>query len=368
MLKRLYAHNFRTFVNFEWKPPPASVLVGVNGVGKTALLEVIWLLQEIVVDGRNVNDTPLRSAVTEWSSEAKQVIEVDLDYDDESYSYRLECNYEAARSELSEVLRAGPEVLYSSSQGKASLFGDDEPSLEPRTTIPFDRRRSFLAVLEPRPDNRRLVRFRDAVRSIWALKPNPQKLIADAGDESPELARDLANFASWYRGRVQEDPDAADKLRGDLRQVVPGFELLRLAPVAANVKELRVQFRFGPKSHELAWANLSDGQRQIIALYAVLRFGLPRASLIALDEVENYVAPSEIQPWLRAVADFARDGGRQLLVISHHPEAIDYLAADSIWRMWRDKEGGHSRIEPLEADRAAGESAYEAVRRDMADA
>jgi predicted ATPase len=38
MLKRIYIHNYRTFVNFEWEPPPACVLVGANGVGKSALV------------------------------------------------------------------------------------------------------------------------------------------------------------------------------------------------------------------------------------------------------------------------------------------------------------------------------------------
>ena len=41
MLKRIYLHNFRSFVNFEWAPPPASVLVGDNGAGKSALIEVL---------------------------------------------------------------------------------------------------------------------------------------------------------------------------------------------------------------------------------------------------------------------------------------------------------------------------------------
>jgi AAA15 family ATPase/GTPase len=39
MLRRLYIHNFRSFVNFEWRPPAVSGLVGSNGAGKSALME-----------------------------------------------------------------------------------------------------------------------------------------------------------------------------------------------------------------------------------------------------------------------------------------------------------------------------------------
>lgn len=363
MLKRLYVHNFKTFVNFEWRPPRAVVVVGPNGAGKSALLEILWLLQDVIVDGRSIDETALPSAATAWLDSTEQTVEIDLDLGGQPFHYQLVCRSERGKPELQEEVRAGGELLYSTQGGKASLFGDDPPSAEARTVIPFDRRRSFLAVLEPRPENRRLVQFRDAIRSIWALKPNPLRLGAPAMVESQSLDRDLANFAGWYRSRVAEDPDAAEALRADLRETLAGFVLLRLEPISADVKDLRARFGFGGKSHELGWARLSDGQRQLIALYGLLRFGLQKASLLALDEVENFVAPGEIQPWFRTVADLSATGGRQLLVISHHPEAIDYLAADSAWRMWRDQEAGHSRIAPLELDRSAGETAYDLVKR-----
>ena len=52
----------------------------------------------------------------------------------------------------------------------------------------------------------------------------------------------------------------------------------------------------------------------------------------------------------------------QLIVVSHHPESINYLAADSIWHMWRDTASGHTRIAPLKPNREAGEAAYEAAK------
>lgn len=365
MLKRLYVHNFKTFVNFEWRPPLASVVVGPNGAGKSALLEVLWLLQDVIVAGKSIEETSLPSSATAWLSEKKQAIEVEFELESQLFEYQLTCHSERGKSGLQEVLHGNKELLYSTEEGKALLFGDDPPSVTPRTTIPFDRRRSFLAVLEPRPENRRLVQFREAVRSIWAMKPNPLNLGKPAAEEARYLERDLANFADWYRSRVPEDPDAAERLRDDLRETLLGFEQLRLEPITPEVKDLRVRFGFGSKSHELGWAKLSDGQRQLIALYGLLRFGLRGASLVALDEVESFVAPSEIQPWLRAVVDLSATGQRQLLVISHHPEAIDYLAGDSAWRMWRDREAGHSRIAPLAPDRSAGETAYDLVKRGL---
>lgn len=361
MLTRIYVHNFRTFVNFEWEPPAACVLVGDNGAGKSGLIEVLQLLQDVIVKGASLEEGTSPSTRTAWLQEGKQSIEVELKIGDASYRYRFDSHGEQGRGGVHEELYGAGELLYRSAGGMVELFGD-MPNGTARTTIPFDRRRSFLSALEPRPDNTRLIAFREAIGGIWAIKPDPQRLGEAAVVESAYLDRDLGNFASWYRSRMPEDPDAADLLRSDLQRVIKGFSTLRLEPISPEVKDLRARFSFGGKSHELGWAMLSDGQRLLIALYGLLRFGFSKATLIVLDECENYVAPAEIQPWLHAVADAAAKRHQQLLVVSHHPESINYLAADAAFRMWRDQNAGHTRIGPLSPDRDAGETAYDAVK------
>jgi predicted ATPase len=364
MLKRIYVHNYRTLVNFEWRPPPVCVLVGENGAGKSALVEAIWLVRRVVVEGAGYLETGFPATLTAWAQDrerSEQTIEVEVDHAGESFRYRLGCQLRDGKPSIREELSASTGLLYRSDAGKVELFGEP-PSPSPRTTVAFDRRRSFISALEPRPENRSIMAFREAIHSIWSLKPDPQRLGADTEVEAVWLEPDLSNFASWYRSGVQEDPDAAVALRDDLKRGIVGFDQLRLKQISPDVKDLRVRFAFGGKDHELPWAQLSDGQRLLIALYGAFRFGFSQGGLVTLDEVENYVSPKEIQPWLRAVTDYMTEAGRQLLVISHHPEAINYMAADAAWRMWRDPTGGHSRIERLEPDLEAGETAYDLVK------
>lgn len=364
MLKRIYVHNYRTLVNFEWRPPPVCVLVGENGAGKSALVEAIWLVRDVVVEGKAYADTGFPTTMTAWSQEgdlSEQTVEVELEHRGDSFHYRLGGAVKEGKVSIREELRSSAGLLYRSEAGKVELFGEP-PNPAPRTTLPFDRRRSFISALEPRPDNKSIIAFRDAVQIIWALKPDPQRLGADTEVEALWLEKDLSNFASWYRSGVQEDPDAAAALRSDLKKAIVGFDQLRLKPIAPDVKDLRVRFAFNGKDHELPWAQLADGQRLLIALYGAFHFGFKQAGLVTLDEVENYVSPKEIQPWLRTVTDYMTSESRQLLVISHHPEAINYMAADAAWRMWRDPAGGHSRIEKLEPDLEVGETAYDLVR------
>ncbi|NCO53595.1 MAG: ATP-binding protein, partial [Deltaproteobacteria bacterium] len=49
---------------------------------------------------------------------------------------------------------------------------------------------------------------------------------------------------------------------------------------------------------------------------------------IFLDEPENYISLPEIQPWVMALSDACAEGFDQAVLISHHPELIDYLGAE----------------------------------------
>ncbi|MBI2898345.1 MAG: AAA family ATPase [Deltaproteobacteria bacterium] len=361
MLKRIHIHNYRSFVNFEWHPPSSCVLVGPNGA-KSSLLEVLWTLQDVLVVGKLHEETGFPSTCAEWLREPEQTIEVDLDSKDDGFLYRISYRKEGTSGRIREELRlANGGLLYRSADGKVELFGD-APAPAAKATIAFDRRRSFVSVLEPRPDNQKITAFREAVRSIRGVKPDPRRLGGAATGEAPTLERDLSNFADWYRGRVQEDPDAMTAMMSDLRDRIAGFQQLRLEPISPEVKDLRARFFFDGTSYELSWAKLSDGQRLLIALYGLLRFELAHAGLAVLDEIENYVAPAEIQPWLRVLLDSASAGGRQVLVLSHHPETINYLAADEAWRMWRDPASGVTRIGKLQPDLEAGVTAYDLLK------
>src|SRR5271169_4305702 len=112
----------------------------------------------------------------------------------------------------------------------------------------------------------------------------------------------MSNFASWYRHMTQERADAGSKLQDQLRQIIPGFESLDLRSAGANLRILAASFA-RPNSSPLelfriGFEELSDGQRVLICLYALLNFVVEGNGCMFLDEPENYIAIPEIQPWL----------------------------------------------------------------------
>jgi len=105
MLKRIYIHNYKTFVNFEWSPPRVCALVGENGSGKTAFIEVLWTIRELVVEGKRIDETSLAASRTAWLAEPEQIIEMALDHDGHRFLYRLECLHGARAPELRSIAR-----------------------------------------------------------------------------------------------------------------------------------------------------------------------------------------------------------------------------------------------------------------------
>ena len=139
---------------------------------------------------------------------------------------------------------------------------------------------SYLAGLESRTGSQGILGFRQAIDALWILRPDPPRMTERTRKESPWLENDLSNFASWYRLKVLDDPEGAESMRESLRQRVAGFDRLRLERAGGMSAELRCSFQFGSQKHELSWAQLSDGQRLLIALYGVLHLAAPKARLL----------------------------------------------------------------------------------------
>ncbi|MHB1560326.1 MAG: AAA family ATPase, partial [Isosphaeraceae bacterium] len=152
-----------------------------------------------------------------------------------------------------------------------------------------------------------------------------------------------------------ESPDFPRRLAESLRQdVLGGLVSYKLVNQGEGTRAL--QFEFGSPiselgerfySYLLGLDKLSTGQRSLVALYTILHAAVGQDLTLCIDEPDNYVALRELQPWLVELTDRVRDTGGQCLLISHHPELINYLAPDCGMRFFRAG-GGPVRVQPFE--------------------
>lgn len=336
MLTRIHADNFRALVNFELRPDRLSLLLGENGSGKTSVLDVLGGLRDLMVLGRSTSEL-FANTRTKWETRNVQRFELDFDQDGGTYRYALEIQHPQESHEQplirSEHVSLDGEPLYRFSDGEVHLYYDDQ-SASP--TFPYRADQSFLTNLEAGRAQRlgRLARFKELIAGLWIIQPNPFAMELFSRQDSPFLSRSGFNFAAFFDYLNDERPDVRTVLEDRLREAIPGFRHFLFKRIG-DAKILLAAFGEGDHKGELTLLELSEGQRVLIMLYAAVLGHIHSGSVLCFDEPDNFVSLPEIQPWLQVLRDAIDEKGGQALIISHHPEVMDYLALESIWRFER---------------------------------
>ncbi len=336
VLTRIFADNFRAMVNFELRPGRLSLLLGDNGSGKTSVLEVIECVRDLIVLGRSTTDLFTRTR-TRWEVRDLQRFELDLVGADGTYQYVLEVLHPQGPQEQplirSESVSLDLEPLYRFSDAEVHLSYDDRSA---SSVFPFRADQSFLTNLEAGRSNRlrRLVGFKELVAGLWIIQPDPFSMDPVSKQDVPFLARRCSNFAAYFGHLNDERPEVRTDLEELLREAIPGFRNFLFKRVADG-KMLMASYGDERTKSELTLTELSEGQRVLAVLYAAVLGHARRGSVFCFDEPDNFVSLPEIQPWLQVLRDALKEQGGQAIIISHHPEVIDYLAVDSIWRFER---------------------------------
>ena len=340
--------NHRCLVDFELpehNAEPINLLVGESG------------------SGQPVDACFPRAAVTRWVELGFQKYELDLWGEGAFFHYSVEVGHldNPPRGLVRhEHLECNGNNLYEAKVGEVRLYDDEGAA--PAKVFPFDSRRSYVSFFEPSVGRQRIAWFREIVGAIRLLKLEPTAItrLAGAGVHAP--ARNGADFAAWYRQLQEEEPDKAQALLADLQRIFTRFRHLRFRPVTPDSKELLVSFDAPDgATYDVSLEAVSDGQRALIVLYALLQVAAHKGSILFLDEPDNFVPLLEIHPWLARLRQAVEEAGGQLFVISHHPEVIDDLAPFAAFHFSRP-DGGATQVRVATPRRAA--EAFAAAPRD----
>ena len=335
VLRRIYVHNYKCLQNFELELQETVLLLGANGAGKTAVLDVVHGLRKLLSAEAKIADRVAfhPSTLTRWQTDPKQVFEIDVEVGGESFRYRLEIEHadDGRHSRITwESLSAGPTTLFKCEMGDVQLYRDDGSE---GPTFKTDWTESALARVVAQPINTRLTAFKDAMRATVVCNIRPALLRAESTREDQLLGRHAENFVDWYRHAVQENPASSVAHVEALREVIDGFNNIHLQQSGLDSRALMFDFAgdrvSGGANFKLRFDELSDGHRALVVLYALLHLRQDAAGVtLFLDEPDNFLALTEIQPWLLELVDLCDESSFQAVVCSHHPELIDYLGPD----------------------------------------
>ena len=354
MLTKVYIDNFKSLVNFEFKPGPLQLILGDNGAGKSSFFDAMWRLREFLIKGVSASLVFRGSTLTRWDDRPKQVFELTVERDGRDYVYRVEIEqFRDSRSAkvALETLHFEGKPLFSFIQGEVQRYRDDH-SEGPKFSSEWYR--SALSSVPPQDDSEKLTWFKQWMNSLCLAAVEPQMEIESIDEVSePDLV--LNRFASWYRHLISVDPTAVWELNDVLKTgVIEGFEALVLRKEGERAQRLSIELKagsVGDGSGTIRYDDweLSDGQRVLIKLYALAFCAMKPDRTLILDDPVVHVSLREIQPWLLTLLDRADDIKAQVLLISHHPELINYLAREN--GVFFDREGnGPVRVRPAQFD------------------
>lgn len=359
MITRIYVDNFRSLVNFEWKPGRLALLIGGNGSGKSSVIDVLWSVRSLVVEQGTIKDFFPPTSRTRWDKRLELTIELDVQIAAGSYRYRLTIEHSASepKSRISaETLHRDDQPLMAFVGGELQLYRDSGAK---GPTVTGDWSRSGLGAIAAGRENQHLTAFKQWMSTeVWFLRPDPRAMTARTDDEGEGVAGDLHDFASWLRREMTQNVAGIIHATNALRHVLDGFQSLQ---VSRSGPRLEASFiPDGGPAYAIDFAELSYGQRQLCALYFLRHLVVFPGRLVILDEPDNYVTLREIQPWLADLVEVAlAKDGPQIWLISHHPEFINQLAPAYGTRYFRAR--GPTRIEPFVG--AAGLTSAEVVAR-----
>ena len=328
MLQKIYVDHYGPLVDFTLSFDEINLLMGTNGSGKSTVFEVLRKLQALL-DGQKVNTLFRSQDITRWDMKNRQSFSLEIGGNGGKYRYDLELFHDTHlrsfmidREALS--FNDTPLLLFDKA-GDVHLYSNGSTKT---ITYPFDRESSAVAAQPERPDNQLITWFKARMNRLIVVQVNPMLMDVESAHEEKQLSLHMENFVSWYR-RIYQDQPKASKITKAIQEIWPEFTGFKFVEAGERHRLLNLVFSYLGSTRQYQFDELSEGERALIALYTLLHATANEDYTLCIDEPENFLALPEIQPWLTMLYDFCADGAVQAVLISHHPELINYLATSS---------------------------------------
>jgi predicted ATPase len=340
MIKSIRISNFKSIVDLTLRLDRFNCLVGMNGAGKSTVLQAFDFLSHLMLGDldRWLTDRGWEIADLNNKLRKESNITLEVDYlvaDDLEVSWvgvfnrsTLRCT----RERVMEYQRDGKgephRRLLLVENNSLALDGKD------RQEIPFTYQGSILSALKDSELPSTLLSFRDALRRMRSLELlSPQLLRKRARSSDHDIGpggEKLSAFLDNIKGPKKDD------LLKLLQRFYPSIADFRVSTMKSGWKKLIVSEQFEGQKLETEATHLNDG---LLRVLAVLAQSSTNRSIILLDEIENGIN----QEIAEALVDTLVASPQQLLVTTHSPLILNYLtdevARSSVQMIYKTPEG-----------------------------
>jgi len=351
MLTRFRVNNFKSLLNFEFRPVGMNLVIGPNNAGKTnlcAALRFLGLTSQRTLDTALLSTLGERWNLTNLHVPSSPGMELEMDcrlaHENEDLTFNYQLSLQARKGEvgeaqslivLQEVLKASggrfaQTPLIENRGGQVSMLHEEgfvaQRAKSPyyvHAKVPTDS--SMLSQLYELENNPRAVLFRRFLRS-WAyynLSPEALRL--------PDVTRDdgilLSNGANLSRALFalhNEKPRIERKLIEMVRLLEPQLDLFTFSSPDPEHVHLFVE---NDTEHRLSTRSLSDGTLRFMGMAYIILMAEQKTAgegfspLVIVEEPENGLYVGHLKPLIERIDASGKTG--QFVFTSHSPYFID---------------------------------------------
>jgi ABC-type branched-subunit amino acid transport system ATPase component len=320
-IQRFTATNFKSLVDFQLDLAKFSCLIGLNGAGKSTVLQFIDFLAQQVrgdiagwLDERGWEPVEVLSRLTK--SKTLTFAVTVLDEKDRAVVWSgtfdpevLQCTAESVKANDAELEVAA---------GNYSVKDRRKPSKRALISgkIPFTYQGSILSQLRRDVLPKSLLQLKEFLLKTESLDMlTPERLRQRTRSSGGSLGHGGRNLSAFvYELGFPGRKGLAKKLK----QAYERIDHVYAKSIRSGWKQLKVSELFGSKKLWTEARHVNDGMLRMIAILAELT---STHDLVLFDEIENGINPELVE----FVTDTLVKARQQVLVTTHSPMILNYL-------------------------------------------
>lgn len=329
-ISRIEVENFKSLVDFEIDLPKFSCLIGLNGAGKSTVLQFIDFLSQLVHGGMKdwLQERKWKSSDLKSKISRKVNIEFCVRFSNENGrpAGRWEGTYNPSQNHCTrERFDFADYLLHTTSDEIEAFFlGEPAPSgwTNWKSRITFSYEGSILSALKEvvlPPPLIECKRIFESIKSLDLLAP--EHLRQRNRESSGTLGLGGQNLSAFLHEMSQ---GRRNRLLVKLKEAYPRLVSLHAKSLRSGWKQLEISEAIDGRNSDTSPSmttearHINDGMLRLIAILAELQSD---NEFLLFDEIENGINPELVQFLIGELVSTYK----QVVVTTHSPMILNYL-------------------------------------------
>ena len=351
MITRIKVKYFKSLADFSLPLGKFSCLIGLNGSGKTTVLQVLDFIGHLACGVTDFRSWEKNEFITIGSKSRTLEFQVDFAFDDPKEEISWFGKYNIDRQKFSEE-RIQTCIYRDSRSGKIYLSLKDNRlfcdgtlnTIAPKDISDYNYKGSVLSAFKF--DNPVICAVQKELQSLKSLELLSPSLLRKSSLPNTNLGIGGSGLAGFLSKLSEDDASALADTLHDFYPSVVNYEIKRKKSGWKNLLVQEAALMLPVSS-----SHINDGFLRILAM---LSQKYSQAGFLLFDEIENGINQELVEKLLDVLQNF---NGKQVLVTTHSALVLNYLtdeaAKESVVLLFKDPMGHTHAVKFFEIPKIA---------------